>query len=798
MQVGERLSSRATGGQRPHSYVKTINVDVQLQEGAQQVNRDLSGLGGNNVPQTASSIQHQISLDQSRPLPLHLRAHMTTDVFSTLGRDNRYKKTQPTSSATWDDSISQRDISQDCLLPYFVPISNRLLRIAGNLLRGDLTAYDLPLMKGFDSDRCPQDNVAGTTTPMWLIEPSSSALGLGVDYSSSRQQAENSLLTESQDILPGNLSRLRHFNGESKKLHPRLKKIADSANIYSGRNFIPDVNGLGSLAAIALVYMGVGSNHPIVSAIDPPQRLRALEEIRPDLLCLRQIALGLVKWHEFETVFDPVAWLDTPMTVVSDYVDLVQQKYNRLLNLYTQQNNKTSRLLKANQVTRLIEHSAPNSLYNIFIDCEMVATAHLTTLMSRAFVLGLRYAGTENEQVVAGLRKLVDSLRNDTWWPAPQSNTRFPLRTKPSFKLLNDVIVTCILALSFVLAGSCDVETLKLIKEVETLKLFNDPKLMAESLKRMQVPYSNDSLILRTQNLDQANQNLVQNCFQKYAMAHYSALFSSARIALRDDIPVQLQQPTVSAALPGTPQMPFISLTGVMGTLLDPLTYGHYQILSAATGLLNLAAGKMTLCNSLEAAAALFIAFFPKFANSACDNVYHLQAFRHLYVLAMRPRKLCAVDVDTNQVIPANFHISLKNGQKYQSEPCLLLNNGISIENIDEITLNFNSNDYWPRVFTCSDPHFDWFRTSFEQFGYMFVKRQKNDNLVDQILQMAQSLFSSSSGVSNQIELRSLLRFLENFLQRSSDEKVVSHLKTIICRLKSSVMVMDYRNKPQR
>lgn len=54
---------------------------------------------------------------------------------------------------------------------------------------------------------------------------------------------------------------------------------------------------------------------------------------------------------------------------------------------------------------------------------------------------------------------------------------------------------------------------------------------------------------------------------------------------------------------------------------------------------------------SNKAIAALVAALYPRFPLDTKDNRYHLQAFRHLYVLAVEPRFIETRDVDTNQPV---------------------------------------------------------------------------------------------------------------------------------------------------
>lgn len=69
---------------------------------------------------------------------------------------------------------------------------------------------------------------------------------------------------------------------------------------------------------------------------------------------------------------------------------------------------------------------------------------------------------------------------------------------------------------------------------------------------------------------------------------------------------------------------------------------------------------RYTLSNRPEAVAALLAAFFPRLPIHSNDNRYHLQALRHLYVLAAEPRLVTPRDVDTDQICYVPLHIMLK------------------------------------------------------------------------------------------------------------------------------------------
>lgn len=90
------------------------------------------------------------------------------------------------------------------------------------------------------------------------------------------------------------------------------------------------------------------------------------------------------------------------------------------------------------------------------------------------------------------------------------------------------------------------------------------------------------------------------------------------------------------------------------GTYLH-VTYGSQMAIHMAIGFLFLGAGRFTLLRTKEAVAALVCALFPKFPTHSNDNRYHLQAFRHLYVLAVEPRMLMPRDIDSGQLCWCNL-----------------------------------------------------------------------------------------------------------------------------------------------
>ena len=73
--------------------------------------------------------------------------------------------------------------------------------------------------------------------------------------------------------------------------------------------------------------------------------------------------------------------------------------------------------------------------------------------------------------------------------------------------------------------------------------------------------------------------------------------------------------------------------------------------ISTALGFLFMGGGTVSFSTDNKAIASLLISLFPRFPSSTLDNRSHLQALRHLYVLATEPRCVEAVDVDTWQSV---------------------------------------------------------------------------------------------------------------------------------------------------
>ncbi|XP_043478595.1 anaphase-promoting complex subunit 1 [Leptopilina heterotoma] len=137
-----------------------------------------------------------------------------------------------------------------------------------------------------------------------------------------------------------------------------------------------------------------------------------------------------------------------------------------------------------------------------------------------------------------------------------------------------------------------------------------------------------------------------------------------------------------SVVMAGTGNLEVMRMCRYIRTRVGPtnnvVTYGSHLSTHMALGFLFLGGGRYTLSNSPSAVAALIIALFPKFPTHSNDNRYHLQALRHLYVLAAEPRLLLPRDIDNSQYCYASVTLTFQTEKMSEGQeiimkaPCLL------------------------------------------------------------------------------------------------------------------------------
>ncbi|KAL1942433.1 hypothetical protein VTO73DRAFT_6035 [Trametes versicolor] len=148
--------------------------------------------------------------------------------------------------------------------------------------------------------------------------------------------------------------------------------------------------------------------------------------------------------------------------------------------------------------------------------------------------------------------------------------------------------------------------------------------------------------------------------------------------------------------------------------------YGCFTATSISIGLLFLGGGRYTLGTSDASIACLVAAFYPRFPQNPADNKAYLQAYRHLWVLAMEPRCLVARDVDSKEIVYLPIKVKVKDtnliGTAQLIAPTL-------VPEIDRVlSIRVDTPRYWP--FYLDVANFARHRESLLRSQTLFVKRR--------------------------------------------------------------------------
>jgi len=196
----------------------------------------------------------------------------------------------------------------------------------------------------------------------------------------------------------------------------------------------------------------------------------------------------------------------------------------------------------------------------------------------------------------------------------------------------------------------------------------------------------------------------------------------------------------------------------------DNVSYGTHMIYGAAIGLLFLGGGKRTLGSSPEDVAMLIAAFFPHYPILSSDNQYHLQALRHMYVLAAHDRILESVDVDSREKVCIPIELSLPDTPEciQSSTPFLVANNSNFVE------LRTKSDRYYPIILKTTD----W--NSRGTMSNIFVKRKPGHLSYLQDPNALRSLSIQAGSTNSESFLKSI--------KMMSDDSVLASFTKYFCK----------------
>jgi len=375
-----------------------------------------------------------------------------------------------------------------------------------------------------------------------------------------------------------------------------------SSRVYEGPMINTDITSPGATLALGMIFHRSGSK-PAASLVELPETLFELNGVRPDFLFLRVVSKSLILWDKIQP---SLQWINAQIPgIILKYYSLFKRKAEKLSGLgdlakyfvkKATQNKDNDGKIKGfsnnddeDDEQKSHAHADMEEDIDIDLDYSLIRQAYAYITAGICFSLGLRYAGTGNEQAMEAIYEKVLELKKLRDGADPVS-----LALQPDVSTLELCLGSSAISLAMVMAGTGDLRVFRLLK------------------------------------------------------------------ALRWKCDMDVK-------------------------------YGNHMAYASALGLLFLGGGSCTLGNEPPDVAALIASFFPRFPVYTHDNRYHLQALRHLYALAVKERKVEAIDVDSKEkiLLPLKFDFGEGHVDNAMS-PILLLNKGT------KCTITIDSNRYYP------------------------------------------------------------------------------------------------------
>ncbi len=203
--------------------------------------------------------------------------------------------------------------------------------------------------------------------------------------------------------------------------------------IYEGDSINTDITSPGATLALGLIYMMSG-NKTIASAISLPDTHFLLEYVRPDFLMIRVIARSLILWDE---VHPSSSWINAQLP------SAVREAYGRMRD----------------HAENLAQNKPTLSKSYKDFDRQAVRLIHAHVLAGACFSIGLRFAGTGDQQAASAIFEKVMEFRDLRDGVDPVS-----CALRPPLPVLEMCLGCAALSLSMVLAGTGDLEAFRLLK----------------------------------------------------------------------------------------------------------------------------------------------------------------------------------------------------------------------------------------------------------------------------------------------------------------------------------------------
>jgi anaphase-promoting complex subunit 1 len=205
--------------------------------------------------------------------------------------------------------------------------------------------------------------------------------------------------------------------------------------IYEGDLINTSITAPAAILALALMYMKSG-NRTIAASVTVPDTHFLLEFVRPDFLGLRLVAKALILWDEVEPSDE---WIDRQIPAV------VKTAYEEMRAI----------------AKGAMEGTASEKPHDPDYDRRAIRQIHAHLVAGACFGMGLRFAGTFDREAKEALSRRVSDLHELRRGTDPVS-----IASRPDEPILETCLCTAAMALALVMAGSGDLDTLRLLKMI--------------------------------------------------------------------------------------------------------------------------------------------------------------------------------------------------------------------------------------------------------------------------------------------------------------------------------------------
>jgi anaphase-promoting complex subunit 1 len=208
----------------------------------------------------------------------------------------------------------------------------------------------------------------------------------------------------------------------------------EKCSIVHEGNFInTDLTSPAATMALSFMYMKTG-NKTIAATVELPSTHFLLEWVRPDFLGLRVLAKSLILWDDVKASKE---WVEDqiPKVVRTAYAEMRERAKRMSLGL------------------------AVKGRHTYEYDRKALRQMYVHVLTGACFSIGVRFAGSGDESAKNVLFEYVTML-----YKLKEANDPVSVASKPEFPILESCLGQAAMALALVLAGTGDLDALKLFK----------------------------------------------------------------------------------------------------------------------------------------------------------------------------------------------------------------------------------------------------------------------------------------------------------------------------------------------